>query len=176
MNVFKKFLSIIWALIVLLLSFIMITEPEIGHVVIVAVIAFGLIIRGIKYLTFYYKMAKHMVGGKGIFYYGVSYLNVGIFTLTLFDIEQIYIMIYLLGMYLFLGFISIMRALEMKKMDSPWKFKLIEGLGYIFIAILGAVFIHSMMLTSIIYCAGLLYSAIMRIVSSFRQTSIVYIQ
>ena len=176
MNTFKKILSIIWALIVIILSYFMITEPEIGHIVIVFVIAFGLIITGISYLVFYFKMAKHMVGGKGIFYYGVVYLNIGIFTLTLFDIQQLYIMIYLLSIYLFWGFITIMRALEMKKMESPWKFKLFEGLGYILIAIIGIAFIQSMMITSIIYCAGLIYSAIMRIISNFRQTAIVYIQ
>jgi len=121
-------------------------------------------------------MAKHMVGGKGIFYYGIIFLDLGIFTATLYDIQHIYIMIYLLGIYLFLGFISIMRAMEMKKMESRYKFKLFEGVGYILIAILGIVFIQSMMLASIIYCAGLFYSAIMKIVSNFRQTSIVYIQ
>lgn len=176
MNILKKVLSIVWLLVVLVLSYCMIVEPELGHIVIVFVIGVGLMLTGIKYLVFYFRMAKHMVGGKGIFYYGVMYLNLGVFTATLFDIPQVYIMLYLLGMCLFFGFISIMRSFEMKKMESHWRSKFVEGLGYIFIAILGMVFIQSMLATSIIYCAGLLYSAIMRIIASFRQTSIVYIQ
>ena len=159
-----------------MISYFMITDPEVGHVVIVFVIGFGLILKGIKYLYFYFKMAKYMVGGKGIFYYGIIYLNLGIFTSTLFDIQHIYIMIYLLGMYLFWGFISIMRALEMKKMESHWKMKMIEGVGYFVIAVLGIVFINSVMAASIIYCVGLMYSAVMRIIANFRQTAIVYIQ
>ena len=176
MNTFKKILSIVWAVVVLVLSYFMITEPEIGHVVIVFVIGLGLILTGIRYLIFYFRMAKHMVGGKGIFYYGVLLLNLGIFTATLYDIQHIYIMLYLLGIYIFKGVIAIMRSLEMKKMESYWKPKLFEGIGYIFIAVLGMIFIQSMTVASIIYCAGLLYSAIVRIISSFRQTAIVYIQ
>ena len=176
MNTLRKITSIVWALIVVFLAYCMIAVPEFGHVVIVFVIAFGLIVKGVKYLVFYFKIAKHMVGGKAIFYYGVLYLNLGFFTATLFDIPQIYIMIYLLGMYVFFGFISIMRAFEMKKMDSHWKLKFCEGLGYVVVAVVGIVFIQSMLVASIIYCVGLFYSAVMGIISSFRQTSIVYIQ
>ena len=176
MNTLRKIISIIWALIVLALSYFMITMPDIGHVVIVFVIGFGLLLTGIKYLVFYFRMAKHMAGGKGIFYYGILFVDLGLFTSTLFDIPQLYVMIYLLGIYLFWGFIAIMRALEMKKMESRWKPKLCEGIVYVLVAILGIVFIQSTTVASIIYCAGLLYSAIMRIVANFQQTSIVYIQ
>ena len=176
MKTIKRILSIIWVLVVLALSYLMIANPETGHVVIVFVIGFGLLLSGIKYLYFYFTMARHMVGGKGIFYYGVMYLNLGVFTATLYDIQQLYIMIYLLAMFVFWGFIAIMRALEMKKMDSHWKPKFLEGMGYIAIAVLGIVFIQSMTVASIIYFAVLLYSAIMKVVGNFRQTSIVYIQ
>ncbi len=176
MNTLRKIISIVWALIVVVLAYCMIAVPEFGHVVIVFVIAFGLIVKGVKYLVFYFKIAKHMVGGKAIFYYGVLYLNFEFFTGRLFYFLDVFLMIFLLGFYFFFGFVSIMRAFEMKKMDSHWKLKFCEGLGYVIVAVVGIVFIQSMLMASIIYCAGLLYSAVMGIISSFRQTSIVYIQ
>lgn len=176
MNTFKKIFSILWALIVVVLVYLIIQEPTFGYLVILAVFSLGLLISGIKDMIFYFTMAKYMVGGKSILYRSIILINFALFALTALDIPHLYIMIYFLALCLFTGFISIMRAREMKKNESSWRLKLTEGIIYILIAVMGAIFITSLEVTVYIYCVGLVYSAVMRIVSAFRRTAIVYIQ
>ena len=176
MNTFKKIVSIVWSLIVIFLVVLIIDTPLFGYLVILLVFSIGLIVAGIKDMVFYCTMAKHMVGGKSILYRSIILLNFGIFTLTMLNIPHLYIMIYFLAVLLFSGFISIMRSMEMKKNESPWKLKLTEGIMYVLIAIVGIIFINSLEVTVYIYCAALVYSAIMRIISAFRKHAMVYIQ
>ena len=176
MSLFQKIMSIIFALVTLFGTVVLIMFPDLGHLVMVLIVCVFLLFSGIKYLVYYFQMAKNMVGGKAVLYRGIILCNIGIFSFTLSDIPQMYIMIYLLGLFVFFGFISIMRALEMKKLDSNWRLKFSEGLMYIVIAIVGLVFITSNDISIYICCVGLIYSSVMRIVSAFRRTAIVYIQ
>lgn len=175
MSLFQRMKNVIAASVYVIFAVLILTHTDIGHFLIIMALGFGFLFDGLKYIVYYFTMARHMVGGKAILYRGVIIVDFAFFTLTLSDIKHTYIMIYIVGLCLFFGFIDIMRALEMKKLDSPWKFKFVEGLIYVAIAATGVVFIENVEIGSYIYASGLIYSALMKIISAFRRTAIVYI-
>ena len=122
-------------------------------------------------------MARHMVGGRIMLYLAVVVLDLGMFTMMLTNIPKIYIVLYLVVVYAFAGVVSILRALEAKRYQAPmWKLSLISGIINVVIAILCIIFMRSTNMIVYLYCVGLIYSAIVRIVTAFRETAIVYIQ
>ena len=62
------------------------------YMAVVAILALGLAVEGIKDIVFYFKMARHMVGGKMILIQGVIILDFGLFTASLTDVPKIYIL------------------------------------------------------------------------------------
>ena len=117
-----------------------------------------------------------MVGGDQIFVRGLIMFDFGSFTATLTNLSQIYVMGYLIGAHAFSGMIDVMRALEAKKLASPsWKLTFSTGIVNIILAVVCLVFLRSTSTAVYIYSAGLIYSSIIRIISSFRKTAVVYI-
>ena len=155
----------------------MIAYPVYGISVAVLILGFSLIGKGIKNLVFYFFMSRYMVGGRSMLYIGLIVLDFGLFTLTLLDSQLMYVMLYLFGSHAFAGAIDILRGLESKKLNSPsWKLNTSQGAVNIIMALLCIVFISSQTLIVYIYCAGLLYTAVVKIISAFRKTQIVFIQ
>ena len=124
-------------------------------------------------------MAKHMVGGKNVLYRGMIFLDLGVLAGNLFEHPAVYSLIYLSLLHLFIGAVSILRANESRKIGSSWKVKIAYGIANVLIAVIvvvcGVVF-GQFRAAVIAYGAGLIYSAILRLISAFRRTSIVYIQ
>ena len=173
----QRIKNILIGLGIILGSVILIAFPEEGLVIASAILSLSLFIYGIKTLIYYFTMARHMVGGRIMLYLAVIVLDFGMFTMMMTTIPRIYIVLYLLFIYAFAGAIDVLRALEAKKYQAPsWRFSLISGILNVVIAILCVVFITSTRMIVYLYCAGLIYSAVVRIVTAFRKTAIVYIQ
>ena len=103
----------------------------------------------------------------------------GIFTLTVVDNPKIYIILYLLGIRAFAGVIDILRAMEARRFEGPWRMDMASGVVNVSIAILAVVcgfFLNNMQDIVYIYASGLFYSAVLKIVNALRKTSIIYIQ
>lgn len=154
--------------------------PDKGILVIAALFTLALAGYGLSNIIFYYSLARYMTGGKIILYLGVILLDFGIFTMTVSDKPEIYIILYLMIMHVFTGTVEILRMLEAKRLSSPsWKLSLSSGIVNIIVGIaafvMGAVF-GSTNAIVYIYCAGIFYSAAIRIINSFRKTAMVYIQ
>lgn len=144
--------------------------------VIMLLLALSLTISGIRMLVYYFTMARHMVGGDQILIRGLILFDLGAFTGTLINISQIYIMGYLVGIHAFSGVVDVMRAMEAKRLESPsWKLNLSTGIINIILAVTCIVFLRSERTAVYIYSAGLIYSALIRIITSFRKTAVVYI-
>ena len=60
--------------------------------------------------------------------------------------------------------------------SSNWKLTLVHGLIDIIMAVLCIVYIKQMDITGIIFGIGVLYSAVMRIVTAFRRTALIVIE
>ena len=179
----QRIKNILIGALIILGAVILIIFPEDGILITAAILSLSLFFYGIKTLIYYLTMARHMVGGRIMLYLGIIVLDLGMFTMMLTNIprdqdnEKMYIALYLVVVYAFSGAIDILRALEAKKYSAPsWKFSLISGVINVVVAILCIVFIGSSDMIVYLYCAGLIYSAIVRIVTAFRKTAIVYIQ
>lgn len=179
MTAFQRIKNIFIAFIMIIGSIIIVWIPEDGIPLIVLILSMSLTLYGLKNIFYYFSMARHMVGGRSILYTGVIIFDLGVFTLTVADNSNSFVILYMLIIHMFSGVVDILRALESKRMSSSWRFKFTSGAINIAIAI--AAFVAGYMLKSLsvivyIYSAGLIYSAISRIITAFRKTAIVYIQ
>ena len=173
----QRIFNIAAGIVMIISSIFLITDPKNGYIIVVILICVSLFIYGIRELLYYFLMARHMVGGRLILYIGIIILDAGIFTALLSDIPSSYVMLYLIVLYAVSGVIDILRAFEEKKLEvSAWKWKLAYGIVNLLISIAGIVFISNQDIAVVIYAAGLIYSGVTRIISSFRRTAVVYIQ
>lgn len=180
MSKIQRTKEVLAGLCMLLGALIMFLFPEDSYILIAFFLSVSLILSGIRALVYYFSMARHMVGGQTMLYKGLIILDLGLFTWTLTDIPQLYVILYLLICHAFAGAVDIMRAMESRRFDSPtWKGNMISGLVNISVATVSVIFgffVHSPDSIIYIYSACLVYSAFVRIVSAFRKTAIIYIQ
>lgn len=173
----QRIKNVLIGILIILGAVILIAFPEEGIIITASILSLSLFVYGIKTLIYYITMTRHMVGGRIMLYLAVVVLDLGMFTMMLTNIPKMYIALYLVVVYAFSGAIDILRALEAKKYQAPsWRFSLTSGIISVVIAILCIVFIGSTNMIVYLYSAGLIYSAIARIVTAFRKTAIVYIQ
>ena len=177
MNSIQRLMNFFISLAMILGSILMIINPEKGYVVITVILSLGLVFSGIGSILYYFKMARHMVGGKIIFIRGIIVFDLGLFTYSISDIPKIYVLMYLLIIHGFSGLVEILRAIEGKNNGQKrWKLKLSHGVLDFSLALVCLFVIHSVQFTVMIYCFGVFYSALVRMASAFRKTEIVYIQ
>ena len=173
----QRIKNVLIGILIILGAVILIAFPEEGIIITASILSLSLFVYGIKTLIYYITMTRHMVGGRIMLYLAVVVLDLGMFTMMLTNIPKMYIALYLVVVYAFSGAIDILRALEARQYHPPsWRFSLISGIINVVIAILCIVFIGSTNMIVYLYSAGLIYSAIARIVTAFRKTAIVYIQ
>lgn len=152
-------------------------EPEIGYYLIILILAIGLIITGIGYILYFVVMTRYMVGGKRMLYKGVFLFDFGIFTFSLSSIPQVYVLLYLVAIHAFSGLVEILRVFEARRNGSrSWKLKLGHGIINLLMAVCCFVFIGNPSTSVFIYSLGLIYSAVIRIITAFRRSTFVYIQ
>ena len=108
---------------------------------------------------------------------GVVILDFAMITGSLADVPKIYILLYLIAVHAFSGVVEVLRAMEARKtVEGPWKMKFTHGIVNFLLAIACLVFIRNSNTALMIYCIGLMYSAVMRILSAFRKTAFVMIE
>ncbi|MBP3810294.1 MAG: DUF308 domain-containing protein [Clostridiales bacterium] len=169
--------SILWALVTLLIAPLMIIFPELGYAIILCVLAFSLTFKGLGTIIYYFRMARHMVGGKSILYQGVILFDLGMVTLSLSDVPKFYVLVYLAVLHGFSGVVDILRANESKKLGGKhWRLKLTQGIINVLAAALCIFFINSYEAAVIIYTAGLVINAFIRIGNALRKRTTIYIQ
>lgn len=139
-----------------------------------------LLLKGIKNISFYVSMARHMVGGKTSLISGIILVDLGLFAMSLNRMSLVYLILYLLGTHAFKGIVDMMMAIESKKSGaSSWKFNFFIGFGNLALAIIAAIYGFAMKsadVVMIIYGLGIVNVGFSRLVNAFRRTTIVYIQ
>ena len=179
MTLTQRIGKLLRALVLCLTAWAMVKLGDQGFVLVSTLLSFGLIVFGARKLLYYFTMARHMVDGRSILYLGVIAFDFGIFTLSISDQHGVFIVLYLLGAHAFSGMIDILRAREARQFEAPsWKISLAEGIANIGVAVVAVVFgliLGNMRSLTMIYAAGLIYSAFLNLLSVFRKTAIVYI-
>jgi len=179
MSLAKRVGSIAAGLLMIAFSIIICIFQEYALPIISGVFSLTLTVLGIRLLFFYLTMARHMVSGKAMLFIGIMLLEMGMFTSTLRDIPQGYLILYLMGVHAFAGGVAVLRALEAKRFDSPsWKASLALGILNILAAaaaLVGGLIFHSVRMVIFIYSAGVINSALVRIGTAFQKTAVAYI-
>ena len=151
-----------------------------GFKFIMDVISITFIISGLNQIIFYFRLARHMIGGKAVLIKGLITLDIGALTVSMLDSTELLIISYILGCHLISGVIDVLKTNEARQLKSPhWKLDFTVGVGNILMAIICficAIGVGSIILVIYLYAFVLVYSAINRIASAFRRTEIVYIQ
>ncbi|MCR5100231.1 MAG: DUF308 domain-containing protein [Butyrivibrio sp.] len=170
----KSFLS---GFTMLIFAIILMLVPQDSYPIIILVISLGLIFYGLKILIYYFTMARYMVGGKNTLIKGVIILDFGFLAGSLTDVPAIYILMYLIIIHAFSGLVDILRVYESHKYGArSWKLQLIHGIVNIALAVICIIFIRNANTAVYIYCLGLIYSAIIRMITAFRKTTLIFIQ
>ena len=177
MTRFNRIKEITIGVLGILLSIVMIADTEFGYLTVTVLLSVMLIVYGLKCLAFYVTMARCMVGGQQMLYIGVIVLDLGLFTLTMLDVPKAYVMLYLLLGNAFTGLVSVLRGLEARRMSGThWRVKLIQGIFFILVSVTCGIFVRSANILVYVFCAQLIYTSVMRIISASRQSAIVYVQ
>ena len=143
---------------------------------IIVILCFTLLAAGIRYLIYYFTLARFMVGGNKILIYGVILTDFAVFANTVMTVRQSYAALYLLGGLAFSGVVHIMRGREARQLDAPgWKMKMAHGIGTLALCFFSLFFLESQIVFVGIYCLTLFYSAAVHILDAFRTTDSVYI-
>ncbi len=159
------------------MCFVMVSDPRNGYRYVLLMLELTLILYGIRQLFYFFTMARFMTGGLLVFYKGLFFLDAGIFTFNLDDEPRIYAVIYLLAGLALSGLIDILQANWARRLKAGhWKYQMFYGIGKLAITGWSLFFLQSVRTLTYIFAAGLLHSAVSRIVTAFRRTAIVYVE
>lgn len=180
MNIIQRIQNLAIAAVMTVAALFIIPTPEIGIQIAAMIISIALGVVGLRFLIYYFSMARYSVGGKIMLYIGMIVLDVGLLILSILTDNPKLLMYFLQGFFGFYGVIDIIRGVQAKKSGAPlWKINMITGSINITIMVLAFVSVHiysSEILMDYIFSGGLLYMAAMRIIAAFRKTAVVYIQ
>jgi len=177
MGKLKRVWNVISGIVVILFAVLAMLIPAEAFILIALIAATLLLIRGCRYIIYYLTMAQHMVGGKIILFYGIFMFDLGVFAMTIYSEAKAVILIYLTAGHAISGVIDIVRSIRNRKDGySSWRTDMIQGIGNILIALICVIFVGSIDILVYVYCLGLIYLAVIRIIRAFRKSAIVYIQ
>ena len=169
--------KILVGIIMIIAAIFMMLYPDIGYYLINGILGISLLVSAISSLVYYFRLARHMVGGRSTLFNGLIQLDLAVFTLTLTDLPKIFLMIYLVSVFGVTGVLRLARGLEARSRKAPaWYWSFLSGLFYVLIAFLCTIFISNNAIMVTIFSVGMLFMGVGNIVSSFYRSKIVYVQ
>ena len=177
MTTFQRIRSLITGLLMIALAVFMVFFTNDGYLVILIILSVSLTISAVGELFYYFTMARFMVGGKLSLYKGVIILDFAFFTWAITDLPNFYLILYLVSIHVFSALVDILRANEARINGAKnWMFKLGSGIFEIFIAIACIWNINNREVAVFLFSLGVIISGLVKVVNSFKRTTIVYIQ
>lgn len=179
MSQFQRIKNILLGVIMIGFAVLIMWIPDDGFITVIAAIALLLLIYGFRLLRYYFTMARHMVGGKSSLYQAIIIIDLALFTGSIASMNSFIIMFYLLGVFAFTGVIDILRAFETKRFGGAWKGKLFTGCVLVLFAVvmlIAGVILGDQTILVYGFAVSVIYAGVMRIVTAFKKTAIVYIQ
>lgn len=151
-------------------AIVMICFPLDAIEVIATLIALSLLVVGVRYMILYFSLARHMVGGRAVFFYGLMALDLAILSGMVLSMDQRYVVLYLVGTHAFYGVIQLLRVFEERRFETvSWRVKMASALTNLVICLSCIFFIRSTDIMVYIYCASLIGSAILRFFEAFKR-------
>lgn len=173
----RRVWNIIAAVFMIQSALILMLIPMIAFEIIAMFVGLMLTCYGLKYLIYYITHAQHMVGGKRLLLVGLVLLDTGVFATLLTEQAQAILIIYVVAAHLVASILNFARAFSNKGDGNPgWKIDLAQGIGNVAQVALCLIFINWVEVPVFIYCGGVIYSAVLKIIQSCKRTAIVYVQ
>ena len=173
----RRVFNVLSGLLTIFFGIIMLDGMERAYSIMLFFLEIALILRGVRLLSYYVSMARHMVGGKIILYEGVFFLDMGLFLVSIDDLPKMYVLLYLIIGLAISGIVDLLRANEIRLLESGhWKYQAFTGIVKIMATIVSfASFKYSFILVNV-YSFGVIHSGVAKIVSAVRPGAIVYIE
>ena len=170
MSFTKKIVEIISSVGILFLALILLMGQNDALEIAAGILCLTMLVVGIRYMVIYFTMARYMVDGRKLFYYGLIILDMSFLCGVVLDRSHRLLLLYLVGMHAFYGVVQLLRALEEKKYDtSAWKFKLLTALINLGISVACIFFIRQESTMAMIFGGGLIYTAVVKFITAFRK-------
>ena len=177
MTAMKRINVFVLGIFKILFAVLFAVDPEDGVDIILLVLAFSLLLYGIKMFVYYFSLAQHMNGGLTVLYRAAVIFDLGLFAMKMPEFPVFYLTIYLVILHGFDGIAAILKALESKRLEAPsWKLGFSYGTLSVFTAVLCLILRKSVNIAVVIYALGLMYSGTINIVQSIRKTASIYVQ
>ena len=176
MNIGKRLMHCCIGILILLGCAAMILFPEYGYRVVIILLDVALLIWGVRLLIFYFTMARFMVGGMRVFYQALILIDLGLFAFSLEKYPQTIAMLYLVGTMAFSGGLSLLRALEARRMGAgSWRTACAVGACRLVLSVACLFYLDSVNVMTDLYCLGLVNTAVSHFITAFRPAVIVYV-
>lgn len=173
----RRLWNIIVAVLMIQAALLLMLVPDAAFILIVVFLSLVLTFKGLKFLIYYLTHAQHMVGGKWLMLVGLVLLDLGGLAMVLIEQAPSIMIIYVAGVHFVYAVLDIARTVSNKgDGNTGWKIDLAQGIGNLILAALCLIFINHVEIPVFIYCAGVIYSAILKIITSCKRTAIVYVQ
>lgn len=174
----QRLFSFISGIVSFCFAIALMTSEDKGPSKVMTVIGIGLTAVGVRTILYYFTMARFMVGGRLSLYKGIITADLGLITISVIDtLPNTYMIIYLVVVHGFAGLIELLRAIEsIEYGNKRWKMKMTHGIVDLGMAALCLILVRDIGIAVTVYCIGLVYSAVLRVISAFSKTTIVYIQ
>ena len=172
----RRLFNALIGVVIIVFGVLMMFYPEDSYSFIALILGSTLTLYGLRTILYYFTMARYMVGGRLVLYKGVIIFDMGFFLMSITDIPRIYVMGYLFIIHIFAGVLDILKTGEAYRFGaSSWRLTFLRGLGNVVLSITCLVNISSLTMVTFIYSIGLIYSGIVHVVQSLRNTNSVYI-
>ncbi len=173
----KRVINVLEAILMIQMALILMLVPEEAFKLIAILVGLILTVYGLKYIIYYLTHAQHMTGGKRLLLVGLILFDAGTFAMVIYDRAKVLMVGYIVAVHLVASVLNFARAYSNKGDGNPaWKIDLAQGIGNFIQVVLCLVFINHVEIPVYIYCLGVIYSAVLKIIASFRRTAIVYVQ
>ena len=177
MGMTKKIIQIIISVGILLIALTLILVPEGSLEIVATILCLLLFVAGIRYMAIYFIMARHMVGGRALFYTGLIILDLSFLCSVVLQKSDRLLLLYLVGMHAFYGVVQMLRAFEAKKYEtSAWRVKMMNAVINLLICAACIFFIRQESAMTLIFAGGLIHTAVVRVIAAFRREEDVVIQ
>lgn len=167
----RRVLHILIALLTLLSSAGMLFFPQEGYLFVILFLDISLFLYGLRLLVYYLTMARFMTGGIMTFYKSIIAIDFSLFVCGLDQVPQKYAMLYLLACFAFSGLVDILRSLEARRLEAPWRAAAAYGGGKLVTVAVCLFFLDSIRVLTLLFSLGLIHSALLRVLNACRRTA-----
>ena len=175
MRIHKRILHILIAVGLVIVAVLLFSLGPSGPEIIALIMGIAMIIYGIRCFIAYFSKFRYMIGGRSQLYYGILSLDLGLLMVVSFNQSMFLVLLYLLGIRLLTGGIDLGRAMEARKNGSPWIIKMLAGIISVITVILGVIYFRDPKAVVMIFCIGLIISAVEHLITAFSKSKSVTI-